>query len=50
MLLLDEVKVSYGSKRELKWNVTLLNLLDKQTIGSKIIPEQKNSLGIFLGI
>lgn len=47
MLFLDEDKISYGAKRELKWNVMLLNLLDTQTIGSEMISEQKIQLGFF---
>lgn len=50
MISLDEDKISYGAKWELKCNVMLVNLLDRQTTGSEIISEQRNSFGILLGI
>lgn len=50
MISLDEEKVSFGAKRVPKCNSMLLTLLDRQTIGSEIRSEQRNSVGILLGI
>lgn len=50
MTSLDEDKVSYGAKRELKCNAMLVKFFDRQTIGSEIISEQRNSVGLLLGI
>lgn len=43
-------EVSFGAKRELKCNIMLLTLLARQTISSEIRSEQRNSVGILLGI